>query len=70
MSMPSRSSTAEMEGVYPMTVEGIGNSRVSWGKTSNATVGVERFMVWFKDLVIQEDAADSFKLTGPIRRCW
>lgn len=50
-----RSHTFEMEGTYPMTLEGIGKTRVSWGKTSNATVGVDRFMVRFKDLVIKED---------------
>lgn len=51
-----RSKTTEVEGTYPMTIEGIGNSRVSWSKTSDATVGVDRFMVKFKDLVIKEDA--------------
>ena len=51
-----RSRTNEVEGTYPMTIEGIGKSRVSWAKTSDAAVGVDRFMVRFKDLVIKEDA--------------
>lgn len=49
------SRTAEVEGAYPMTLEGIGNSQVSWGKTSNVTVGLDRFMVHFKDMVIKEE---------------
>lgn len=56
----TRSHTFEMEGTYPMTLEGIGKTRVSWGKTSNAMVGVDRYMVRFKDLVIKEDFDGSF----------
>ena len=42
----------------PRTVklEGIGKSRVSWGKISNVTVGVDAYMVRFKDIVVKEDA--------------
>lgn len=46
-----------LEASYPMTLEGIGKSRVSWGKLSNATVGVDRFMVRFDDLVVKEENA-------------
>ncbi|HEV8269159.1 MAG TPA: hypothetical protein VGR00_13030, partial [Thermoanaerobaculia bacterium] len=37
--------------------EGIGNSRVSWGKLSNITVGVDRYMVRFDDIVVKEEGA-------------
>jgi hypothetical protein len=40
---------------YPQTLEGIGKSRVSWGKVSNITVGVDRFMVRFRDLIVKEE---------------
>ena len=46
----------EPESAYPLTLEGIGNSRVSWAKISNVTVGVGAYMVRFKDLVVKEDA--------------
>jgi len=51
-----RSNTRELEGNYPMTIEGIGKSRVSWAKLSNASVGVERYMVLFKDIVVREES--------------
>lgn len=50
-----RSKNANFESSYPMTLEGIGQSRVSWGKMSNITVGTDRFQIWFKDIVVKED---------------
>jgi hypothetical protein len=50
-----RSRTRELEGSYPMTIEGIGKSRVSWAKMSDVTVGLDRYMVKFKDLVVKEE---------------
>ncbi len=41
---------------YPITLEGIGQSRVSWAKISNVTVGVSAYMVRFKDIVVREEA--------------
>jgi hypothetical protein len=38
----------------PITLEGIGKAKVSWSKVSNITLGVGRYMVWFKDLVVNE----------------
>ncbi|MFI5180443.1 MAG: aspartyl protease family protein [Thermoanaerobaculia bacterium] len=38
----------------PVTLEGIGKAEVSWSKVSNITVGISRYMVWFKDLVVNE----------------
>jgi hypothetical protein len=46
----------ELEAAFPMTLEGIGKSRVSWAKISNVIVGLDRFMVRFKDLVVKEEA--------------
>lgn len=46
-----------LEATYPTTLEGIGKSRVSWRKTSNVTVGVEPYMVRFRDIVVREDDA-------------
>ena len=46
----------EPEAAYPVTLEGIGKSRVSWGKISNVTVGVGAYMVRFKDIVVKEEA--------------
>lgn len=43
------------EATYPMTLEGIGQSRVSWGKLSKVTVGVERYMVRFADIIVKEE---------------
>jgi hypothetical protein len=45
----------EPEAAYPVTLEGIGKSRVSWAKISNVTVGVGAYMVRFKDIVVKED---------------
>ncbi len=45
----------EPEQAYPVTLEGIGKSRVSWGKISNVTVGVPPYMVRFKDIVVKEE---------------
>ncbi len=45
----------EPEAAYPVTLEGIGKSRVSWGKISNVTVGVDAYMVRFKDIVVKEE---------------
>lgn len=42
------------EATDPMTLEGIGQSRVSWEKLSNVTVGVERYMVRFADIIVKE----------------
>lgn len=44
------------EATYPMTLEGIGQSRVSWGKLSKVTVGVEKYMVRFADIIVKEEA--------------
>ena len=52
----SRTRIFELEEAYPVTLEGIGKSRVSWGKVSNVTVGVGAYMVRFKDIVVKEDA--------------
>ena len=46
----------EPEAAYPVTLEGIGKSRVSWAKISNVTVGVGAYMVRFKDIVVKEEA--------------
>ncbi len=46
---------SEPEAAYPVTLEGIGKSRVSWGKISNVTVGVGAYMVRFKDIVVKEE---------------
>jgi len=46
----------EPEAAYPITLEGIGQSRVSWAKISNVTVGVSAYMVRFKDIVVKEEA--------------
>ena len=46
----------EPEAAYPVTLEGIGKSRVSWTKISNVTVGVGAYMVRFKDIVVKEEA--------------
>jgi hypothetical protein len=46
----------EPEAAYPVTLEGIGQSRVSWAKISNVTVGVGAYMVRFRDIVVKEDA--------------
>ena len=43
------------EATYPMTLEGIGQSRVSWGKLSKVTIGVEKYMVRFADIVVKEE---------------
>ena len=43
------------EATYPMTLEGIGQSRVSWGKLSKVTVGVEKYMVRFADIIVKEE---------------
>ncbi|MEO6323592.1 MAG: aspartyl protease family protein [Thermoanaerobaculia bacterium] len=51
----NKARTKDMESNYPMTLEGIGKSRVSWGKMSNATVGIDRYMVRFKDIVVKEE---------------
>jgi predicted aspartyl protease len=45
----------ESEAAYPVTLEGIGKSRVSWGKISNVTLGVGAWMVRFKDIVVKEE---------------
>ena len=45
----------EPESAFPVTLEGIGNSRVSWGKISNVSLGVDAFMVRFKDIVVKEE---------------
>ncbi|MFI5118823.1 MAG: aspartyl protease family protein [Thermoanaerobaculia bacterium] len=44
----------EPEAAYPITLEGIGQSRVSWAKISNVTVGVSAYMVRFNDIVVKE----------------
>jgi hypothetical protein len=51
-----RSRTRELEGSYPMTIEGIGKSRVSWAKMSDVVIGLDRWMVKFKDLVVKEES--------------
>jgi hypothetical protein len=45
----------EPEAAYPVTLEGIGKSRVSWGKISNVTLGVGAWMVRFRDIVVKEE---------------
>jgi hypothetical protein len=46
----------EPEAAYPITLEGIGQSRVSWAKISNVTVGVSAYMVRFRDIVVKEES--------------
>lgn len=41
---------------YPIRLEGIGQSHVSWTKVSNVTVGVPPYMVRFKDIVVREES--------------
>lgn len=53
----NKAKTKDLESNYPMTLEGIGQSRVSWGKMSNATVGIDRYMVRFKDIVVKEESS-------------
>lgn len=43
------------EASYPMTLEGIGQSRVSWGKVSKVTIGVEKYMVRYADIIVKEE---------------
>lgn len=43
------------EATYPMALEGIGQSRVSWGKLSKVTIGVEKYMVRFADIIVKEE---------------
>jgi hypothetical protein len=50
----------EPESAYPMALEGIGKTRVSWGKISNVTLGVGPYMVRFKDMVVKEEG-DGFE---------
>lgn len=50
-----RAKTGGMETAYPVTLEGIGKSKVSWGKLSNVTVGIDRFMIQYKDMVVKEE---------------
>jgi hypothetical protein len=38
-----------------VTLEGIGKSRVSWGKISNVTLGVGAYAVRFRDIVVKEE---------------
>jgi hypothetical protein len=38
----------------PITLEGIGKTQVSWSKVSDITLGVGRWAVWFKNLVVNE----------------
>jgi hypothetical protein len=45
----------DSEAAYPVTLEGIGKSRVSWGKVSNVTLGVGAWMVRFNDMVVKEE---------------
>ena len=52
----NRGRFAEAEGTYPLTLEGIGKSRVSWSKISDVTVGLDRYMVRFRNLVVKEEA--------------
>lgn len=51
-----RAKYVKFESAYPVTLEGIGQSRVTWGKISNLTVGVDRFMATFQDIVVKEEA--------------
>jgi hypothetical protein len=50
-----RTRLLEPEANYPITLEGIGQSRVSWGKISNVSVGVGAWAVRFKDIVVKEE---------------
>jgi hypothetical protein len=45
-----------MGAMYPVTIEGIGKSRVSWGKISKVTLGVDRYMISFADIIVREDS--------------
>ena len=38
----------------PITLEGIGKTQVSWSKVSDITLGLGRWAVWFKNLVVNE----------------
>ncbi|MGE5344926.1 MAG: aspartyl protease family protein, partial [Acidithiobacillales bacterium] len=38
----------------PITLEGIGKTHVSWSKVSDITLGIGRYAVWFKNLVVNE----------------
>ncbi len=51
-----KAKTSGIEALAPMTLEGIGKSRVSWGKISDITVGAGRFMISYKDIVVREDS--------------
>jgi predicted aspartyl protease len=41
-------------GVFPKRVEGIGKTRVSWGKVDRAALGVGAFRLDFRDMVVAE----------------
>ena len=45
---------ADSQPSAPVTIEGIGKAEVSWSKVSNITIGIGRYMVWFKDMVVNE----------------
>ncbi|HSB35971.1 MAG TPA: retropepsin-like aspartic protease, partial [Thermoanaerobaculia bacterium] len=38
----------------PITLEGIGQSRVSWSKVSDVTLGISKWAVWFRNVVVNE----------------
>jgi predicted aspartyl protease len=44
----------ESEPSAPITLEGIGQSRVSWAKVKDVRIGSGRWMVWFRNLVVNE----------------
>lgn len=46
-----------LETSAPITLEGIGQSRVSWAKVSDVRIGSGRWMVWFRNLVVNEEGA-------------
>jgi len=41
-------------GVFPKRIEGIGKTRVSWGKVERAAIGVAGFRLDFRDMVVAE----------------
>jgi hypothetical protein len=51
-----RTRLLEPEATFPVTLEGIGKSRVSWSKISDVTLGVSAYMIRFKDIVVKEQA--------------
>jgi predicted aspartyl protease len=45
--------------VYPKRVRGIGKARMEWGRIRRVSIGIDRFLLRFQDLIVREDDAAS-----------